>query len=290
MSLRIERWIRTGLFSVDARPGIDYHGSMLRRVVRGVAKLVARVVVSRECARQELAPDTAAGTVAPLRRSVRAALVPRWLAGLRTQVFTGVAAAALMVFGVLTALVGAGATAEPDLVGTLALQQAEHPWISALMVGVSALGFPPISLYLVLGVGALFWLAGYRVESTFAFFASASGVLTQTIKALVGRPRPEAGLVRVVESVPGHSFPSGHTLFYVTYFGFIGYVSYALLKPGRLRTALIWLSGALILLVGPSRVWLGHHWPSDVLASYALGLAYLIVLVQLYRRVRLRPA
>jgi membrane-associated phospholipid phosphatase len=237
---------------------------------------------------EEVPPDTTEGTVEPLREGVREALVPRWLAVLRTRVFTLVAASALAVFAVLAALVEAGMTAEPDLAGSLAVQHLATPWVAALMGGVSALGFPPLSVYLVIGVVALFWLAGYRTESAFAIVASASAILTQAIKTIVERPRPAPDLVRVIQDAPGYSFPSGHTLFYTTFFGFIGYAAYALLKPGHLRTAVLWVCGALIVLVGPSRIWLGHHWPSDVLASYALGLAYLIFLVQLYSRVRLR--
>ena len=266
-----------------------YNWAMFGRLVCRAARVAGRLTARYGGPRPEIAPDSTEGTVEPLRQAVGRALVPRWLAGLRTRAFTGLAAAALVAFGALTALVGAGATAQPDLTTSLVFQQAEHPWVGALMVAVSALGFPPINLLLVAATGALFWLAGFRVESTFALVAGASGLVTQAIKVLVARPRPDAGLVRVVEAVPGHSFPSGHTFFYVTFFGFLGYASYALLKPGRLRTALLWTCGALILLVGPSRIWLGHHWPSDVLASYALGLAYLILLVQLYRRVRLAP-
>jgi undecaprenyl-diphosphatase len=71
---------------------------------------------------------------------------------------------------------------------------------------------------------------------------------------------------------------------YVGFYGFLFYLAYTRLRRGRLRTLLLWLLGALILLVGPSRVYLGHHWPSDVLASYALGLAYLVLLVRWYAR------
>jgi membrane-associated phospholipid phosphatase len=85
----------------------------------------------------------------------------------------------------------------------------------------------------------------------------------------------------------GHSFPSGHTLFYVTFFGFLAYLAYAQLKPGRIRIVVLSLTGLLIVLIGPSRIWMGQHWVSDVLASYALGLTYLVFLIEIYSRRRL---
>jgi membrane-associated phospholipid phosphatase len=237
---------------------------------------------------REIPPDSAQATVPPLRRAVRRSLVPRWVAALRTRIFSTVAAVALAIFGSLTALVSTGLTAGPDLAVTLAMQQAEHPLVSALMVAVSAPGFMPMGALIVAGVCAFLWLAGYRTESLFALVASASYIVTNLVKGLVERPRPDDEVVRVVEAIAGYSFPSGHVLFYVTFFGFIAYAAFALLKPGRVRTAILWLCGLLILLVGPSRIWLGHHWLSDVLASYALGTAYLIILVRLYSAARLR--
>jgi undecaprenyl-diphosphatase len=234
-------------------------------------------------------PEVAAEAADPaLREAARRSLVPRWLAALRTQTFTGLAAIGLVLFGGLTAMVTGGLTAEADLAATQAVQGIAVPWVGPLMLAVSALGFPPLSYWIVVGVAALFWRAGYRAEAGFALAASVSAVLTEAIKQLVARPRPDAGLVTVVEGAVGHSFPSGHTLFYVTFFGFLAYLAYAQLKPGRLRTAVLWLTGLLIVLVGPSRIWMGQHWSSDVLASYALGLAYLVVLVQAYGRWRLR--
>ena len=249
-----------------------------------------RLVGSVRRPREQMVPDATDGTVRSLRRAARAALVPRWLAASRTRFFSTMAAVGVMAFAALTMLVSAGLTAEPDLATSLAVQQVQHPLVAGLMTAVSALGFAPLNLLVVAGVSGLIWLAGYRVESVFALLAGSSGMVSQGIKALMERPRPEVGVVRVVESVQGHSFPSGHTFFYVTFFGFLAYASFALLKRGWLRTALLWLCGGLIVLVGPSRIWLGHHWVSDVLASYALGLAYLILLVRLYHRVRLRPS
>ena len=261
-------------------------GSLLSRV----RETPERLVGGARRPRDQMVPDTTEGTLRSLRRAARAALVPRWLAASRTRFFSTMAAVGVMAFAALTMLVSAGLTAEPDLATSLAVQQVQHPLVAGLMTAVSALGFAPLNLIVVAGVSGLIWLAGYRVESVFALLAGSSGMVSQGIKALMERPRPEVGVVRVVESVQGHSFPSGHTFFYVTFFGFLAYASFALLKRGWLRTALLWLCGGLIVLVGPSRIWLCHHSVSDVLASDALGLAYLILLIRLYHRMRLRPS
>lgn len=233
-------------------------------------------------------PEADEATVEPLREAARRSLVPRWLAERRTALFNALAALGLLAFGGLTALVDLGLTADADLAMTAAIQTAQVPLFGGLMWLASVPGFPPYTFFLVGGTVAVLALAGLRTEAGFALLASASGIITQTVKAIIARPRPTSELVRVESIIGGHSFPSGHTLFYVTFFGFLGYLAYVLLKPGRLRTALLWACGLLILLVGPSRIWLGHHWASDVIASYALGLAYLVVLVQAYARYRLR--
>jgi len=232
-------------------------------------------------------PEATAGTSEPLRETARRSLVPRWLARLHTQAFTGLAAAGLFMFAGLAGLVTSGLTAGLDLAITQTIQGLSLPWFGPLLLGVSLIGFPPQAYLLVAGVAALFWFAGYRTESGFAVAASASAILTETFKVLIARPRPGADLVNVLTGASGNSFPSGHTLFYVTFFGFLAYLAYAQLKPGKLRTTVLLLTGLLIVLIGPSRIWMGQHWASDVMASYALGLTYLVVLVQLYSRRRL---
>lgn len=259
------------------------------------ARVAERSPVESEAARagpatRPVQPEAVRGTDRPLREATRRSLVPRWLAALRTQTFSALAGIGLLLFGGLTFLVTGGLTADADLAATQTVQGVGAPWFGPLMLGVSAVGFSPQSYIIVASIAVLFWRAGYRTESGFALAAAASVILTEVVKRLVGRPRPDADLVEVITGAGGNSFPSGHTLFYVTFFGFLAYLAYAQLKPGRLRTAVLWLTGLLILLVGPSRIWMGQHWASDVLASYALGLTYLMVLVQLYGRRRLGMA
>jgi undecaprenyl-diphosphatase len=262
---------------------------MLRTVVKKIARWLGEVVreARDEYGPSQVAAETEQAVVEPLREAGRRSRAPGWLAALRTQIFTGLAATGLFLFGGLTALVSDGLTAGVDLAVTQAIQGVSAIGFGPLMIAVSAFGFLPQSLLLVAGVATILWLADYRTEAGFAVVASGSALLTEGIKSIVARPRPDADLVTVLAGATGHSFPSGHTLFYVTFFGFLAYVAYALWKPGRLRTAVLWLCGALILLVGPSRIWMGQHWASDVLASYALGLTYLVILVWAYSRYRL---
>jgi undecaprenyl-diphosphatase len=104
-----------------------------------------------------------------------------------------------------------------------------------------------------------------------------------TTKLVVNRPRPDALLVHVIEKLTDTSFPSGHVLFYVTFVGFLWFLCYTLLKPGWKRTLALWAFGAVVALVGLSRIYMGEHWPSDVLGAYLLGSICLVLTIALYR-------
>ena len=105
------------------------------------------------------------------------------------------------------------------------------------------------------------------------------------------RPRPVAGTdLRVVAAeLGGSSFPSGHVLSYVVTYGWLAILANLLIRPVLPRRLAVIAIAALIGGVGPSRIYLGHHWPTDVAASYLLGSSYLAVLVVAYRRLKSRP-
>ena len=189
----------------------------------------------------------------------------------------------LGLFAALFVAVRSNRTAAFDLAVTLKLQERRTPAVDELLRVVSWPGFPPQSRVIPPAIIAAWWLAGRRRAAAFQAMAWGGAALSTGIKAAIRRPRPMPPQVQVVVApLGGTSFPSGHVLTYVGFYGFLGFLLGDNLADGATRRASIVGTTALVALVGPSRIGQGHHWATDVVASYLLGLAYLLVLIQLY--------
>lgn len=165
------------------------------------------------------------------------------------------------------------------------------PGFRPLMVWLSALGSGWVPTALVGSVGIGLALARFRLEGVVCIVGVTLGAaLNSMLKVITGRPRPSPALVDVMKMYNHDSFPSGHVVFFVEYFGFLLFLSYVLLRRGRLRNSLFILFGALIALIGVSRVYMGAHWPSDVLGAYLAGGMWLMVMISIYRRLKARQA
>jgi membrane-associated phospholipid phosphatase len=152
-----------------------------------------------------------------------------------------------------------------------------------LMYMVSWIGFAPQAFIFPLLIGMLLHVLDLRWEGAAAVFAAfAVGLLNAAIKIIVHRPRPSQSLVQVAQVLNSYSFPSGHVMFYTCFFGFLFFLVYTLLRHSWLRTLLLVFFGALVMLVGISRVYLGEHWASDVLGGYLLGSLALIASIAFY--------
>lgn len=205
----------------------------------------------------------------------------------RGRMGTYAAAVGFCGFAAIFGLVRAHRSDEIDLAIMVRMQARRHPWLAAVMEASSWPGFPPQSRIIPPAIIGGMWLLRLRTEATFQLLAWGTAAISTLVKAFIRRPRPLPEQVRVVLApLGGSSFPSGHTITYVGTYGFLAYIVYSHVRPPQVRwPATLGLVG-LVGLVGPSRIYQGHHWPTDVAASYLLGLSYLIALTTLYRRVR----
>lgn len=136
------------------------------------------------------------------------------------------------------------------------------------MIAVNYLGFHILVFSaLILGAAIVFWMMHLRLEALFVVALSVlSSVMNVGIKVLVNRPRPNAKLVEIIQQAGGQSFPSGHVMSYVAFFGLLFSLGIILLKRDRWWHYVVLLVPALfVVLVGPARIYVGDHWASDVL-------------------------
>jgi undecaprenyl-diphosphatase len=199
----------------------------------------------------------------------------------------------LLVAGVaLGAAVSTGGLLPGDVAVARELQE-QRPIdtvVLPVMVLVSAPGNDPW-VELVFGAAVAVLAVGrHWAAAALLALTAVADLLAAAIKLAVARPRPTPDVVEIYRQVSGYSFPSGHVVHYVVFFGVIGYLAWRgrrTLAPsdrwGRLALdVVLGVCGVLIVLVGPSRVFLGAHWPTDVLGGYLLGGTCLLVLVAGY--------
>ena len=202
----------------------------------------------------------------------------------RTGLFQAAMLSAVAIFIVLAFLASTTPFFAIDVSITHAIQSIHSSLFTELMKLISWPGFSPQS-WLIPGLVALV-LYAYRLRwegITAALTALVSGVANELVKVIIRRPRPTGDLVDVFAVLQSYSFPSGHVMFYVSFFGFIWFLAYTLLKRSLIRSLILGFVGMLILLVGLSRIYLGQHWASDVLGAYLLGSLILVGMVSFYR-------
>jgi len=195
----------------------------------------------------------------------------------------------IAAFAILTFLVVIVPTFSIDLNITRGLQSINNSFFSWLMTFISWVGFSPQSFIVSLIIIVFIYVLGYHWEATASLIAALIvELLNLLIKTLVHRARPSADLIHVTNLLKSYSFPSGHVMFYTGFFGFICFLTFTLLKPSWIRTLLLVVFGSHVALVGLSRIYLGEHWASDVVAAYLLGGLCLLGFIQLYRWGKLR--
>jgi membrane-associated phospholipid phosphatase len=196
---------------------------------------------------------------------------------------------ALCVYAVLAVLAHAYAYFEWDVRINHAIRGVTLPGFGPLMIGLSWLGSGLVPTVLVMGSGMALYAARFRLEGILCMIGVTLGaVMNSLMKLAIARPRPDPNLIEVMRHYDHNSFPSGHVVFFTTFFGFLLFLSYVLLKRSPLRTVALIVLGLLIGLIGVSRIYIGAHWPSDTVGAYLVGGVWLMLMIEVYRRLKTR--
>ena len=200
-----------------------------------------------------------------------------------TLLVLGGVAALVLAFAMIAEEVMEGETRGLDRKLLLMLRNPENladplgpRWLEEMMRDFTALGGIGVVALLVVGVSGFLALTGRRRTALLVLGSIAGGLLLSTLlKAGFSRPRPD--LVRHGSIVYTSSFPSGHSTMSAVVYLTLG----ALLARTQASTLVkLYIMGAaafLTLLVGVSRIYLGVHWPTDVLAGWVLGSAWAVL-------------
>lgn len=189
-------------------------------------------------------------------------------------------AIALIAFLVLAALVGRGFTQEVDVqilrkVRNLvdSTNRPGHVLAEETVIAITSLGATVTLVFASLvTLGFLLLTRNWRTCLILVLVLSGAGAFNQRLKPYYARSRPDA--VAHAQYVETPSFPSGHALLSTSIYGTLGAIGMSLLRERRLKLYLLSVTTLLILLIGLSRIYLGVHYPSDVLAGWLLGTAW----------------
>ena len=173
-----------------------------------------------------------------------------------------------------------------DLTLTRDLQAFNPPWFDLIMRLVNWMGFGLQAVAIISATVVVTFLVGWRWAALVGALDAASiWVFNILVGLIVDRPYPNASPAfdGLLIDLTKPSFPSGHATSYIAFYGFMCYLIFTRGTRAWLRVPLLIIFGAVVVLVGPSRAYMGRHWPSDVLASILLGSIWLALTIALYR-------
>lgn len=205
--------------------------------------------------------------------------------GSRKRILFFVLGGILLGFIVLTVLVSSFPVSFIDREFSEEIQEHQQPALDSIMKIISWPGYAPQSVVMAILTAIIFYLFKRPKESLFILATMLSGVAGRLLKILIDRPRPTDDLVRIIEAAEHQSFPSGHVLFYISFFGFLIILMNHLKDIKRQYRITVMAIGSFMIFTIPiSRIYLGAHWFTDVLGSAMLGLLFLSGLSYFYMK------
>lgn len=194
-------------------------------------------------------------------------------------IFAGLAAALLWAFGFVADEVLEGDTVAFDTTVTAFFREGDDPWgpmwLEEAMRDVTAMGSFTILGFLLIVAVLYLSLSGKGRTAIFVAFAVIGGTIISTgLKMVFDRPRPD---VEAATRVFTASFPSGHATVSAVVYLTLGLLLAEAMSRRPLKIYFICLGVFMTLAVGISRIYIGVHYPTDVIAGWSLGTAWALV-------------
>jgi membrane-associated phospholipid phosphatase len=160
-----------------------------------------------------------------------------------------------------------------DRSSLLWIHQFANPQLDTVMLFITALGNPPMAITVF--ITTIIWLGikrRYTDVGRFAIVCIGGVLINQVMKLFFAKPRPELWTRLISEH--SFSFPSGHAVGSMVIYGFIAYIFAKELVP--YRKYVYFAASLLIIAIGLSRLYLGVHYPTDIIAGYGIGFLWLM--------------
>jgi undecaprenyl-diphosphatase len=194
-------------------------------------------------------------------------------------------AAPTAVFAALATAVEAGVTERLDSRMLHWFADRRTHTMDFVMLEITTLGNGLVLIMLVATVSAFLWLTHHRWSVYLLLVGVIGGQLINNIlKSVFGRPRPDT--IQGLDDVMTLSFPSGHAMTAIIAYGSVAYVVGRLEPTVAMRRTTWALAAIIVLAIGVSRVYLGVHYPSDVLAGFIAGVAWVAFVAASVKAVR----
>lgn len=142
-----------------------------------------------------------------------------------------------------------------------------------------------VLILLLSTIASLIFIKNKKIGIAITLNLLISTCLNLILKNIVQRPRPIE--YRLIDET-GYSFPSGHSMISAAFYGFIIYLIYKNAKNHKIKACLMIILSVLIVLIGMSRIYLGVHYTSDVIAGFLISVSYLMLYISVLKRTLLR--
>lgn len=200
----------------------------------------------------------------------------------RTMTVFSIAVAALLltIFEVIAAYLHTGLSSHFDHFFSNWIKAFRSESMTSFMKAIIQFGSLKVLLLLALVAGAYLWFSLRKKWETLLLLISLLGswLTTSLLKLVFERPRP--GIGQLVDA-SGYSFPSGNAMISIAFYGYIAYLTWqsAAEKNTAAKRAVLLPTILFILLIGLSPIYLGVHYPTDILAGYAVGGIWLVAVI-----------